>query len=337
METGFYMDATVLAGDQTLIRMKSKADVVEVPAMAGEMRVMTAGSGAVIVPNAKKVSFEPGYMKLNTGCICAGQEMKILHIPETVTDIAEHMLSGVQTGQMVLNLHRAMTEREYREMENEAIAIGADRKLIQVSTATAAKNGMEPLRCLMMNIAPPAVIRPGMRILFSERQSGTITERNPKDEYSGTPAVRRKCIDMKRHRTWESEQNAVAEMILEEDDGWRDPAAEKNADERIRTGKKPEEGWRAVTIAEYGTAEPGEDGKYHICFNVRGEKMFYPAVRRFRHGGQDWWIYSRNYITSDEKCPYLREEVAVFSRDGLVAEKKIAEDVYAKYRFLAML
>ena len=63
-----------------------------------------------------------------------------------------------------------------------------------------------------------------------------------------------------------------------------------------------------------------------------------PALRPVVLNGRRYYIYSRQYLTSNPECPYVREDMGVFSEEeGLLTDRKLSEEIYAKARMLMLL
>ena len=101
----------------------------------------------------------------------------------------------------------------------------------------------------------------------------------------------------------------------------------------ICCGPAPAEDSRAAVPSGQDSARETVTVRLHLF----RQKAFFPTLRYVRCEDADWWIYSRNYLTGSEEHPYIRMEMGVFNREGLVTNRKQAEAVYAKYRFLSML
>lgn len=74
---------------------------------------------------------------------------------------------------------------------------------------------------------------------------------------------------------------------------------------------------------------------------------FFISVHRIAYKGKDYFIYSRNYLAGN-KMPrtdrvsssvpvYHRKDMAIYDINGLLSDKKLSEEIYAKYKLFSIL
>ena len=336
METSYYLDDRTLAMEQTLIRLKCEGGSVTVPVSFGGHQVSVVGSGALTLSGVQELAFAPGYVELKEKCLGFSQTLQSIHVPESVRVIAETLfVRTFYASNLQLYIDRALQPASFLDIRQAALPVGGMKRLLPPALLNRAE--MEPVRCLMRQSAsPPALICKEMRILFRGQIDDTKS-----GIYTGTIFEPRPCYDFLFGREETEEYTAVMEMIRADDPGWHDTAAERKSDLIIRRGNNPVAPGTCsqVALAMCGQLPdaPGPDSLFHIQIHMYRQHLFFPALRYVRHRGSDWWIYSRNYLTMHPDQPYLREDVGVFDRDGLVTDRKTSEDVYAKFRFLAIL
>ena len=333
----YFMDDRALVLEHTLISLKCSGPRFTVPSVFGNCTVTAAGSGALQLDNVQDLAFMPGYVELKDRCIGYSTTLQRMTVPETVQSVSSELFVRSFYGfDPVISMDRAMPPAVFRDVLQAMLPADGDRCVLPSSVMK--RDEMEPLRNLLCNAAPPpAEITREMRVLFE----GRMPDGPANLCYSGTVFDPRPCYDFVCGRKETEEYTAVMEMIRDDDPGWRDPAAEKAADLAVRAGKPlvvpnvcPKVG---MAVCGRVPGEAGPDGLFRLQFRLFKRHLFFPAVRHIRHQGSDWWIYSRNFLTSRPECPYLREDVGVFDRSGLVTNRRTSEDVYAKYRFLALL
>ena len=337
METNYYMDDKTLVLDHTLLTLQCDSPVFTVPAQIGGLSVTAVGSGALQIRNVLELNFAPGITELRERCICYTSMLKQLNVPETVQSVSSHLFVAIYiTANPFFSIARALPPAVFLDLRR--LMLRTERKKQLLPPDLLRRADMEPVRCLMCNSAPPAaVIRKEMRVLFF----GKLPDDASRGFYSGTVFDPRPCFDFLSGRKETEEYTVVMEMIRADDPGWRDPEAERKNDLNLRFGNPSVTASTGVevSVATCGElpAAPGPDGQFHAEFHVFRKHLFFPGLRRIRHQGADWWIYSRNHLTGIPDCPYLREDVGVFNESGLVTDRKTSEDVYAKYRFLSLL
>ncbi len=134
-------------------------------------------------------------------------------------------------------------------------------------------------------------------------------------------------------------------MIREGFMGWRDEDAERENDNALRKGRAIQErpnlqrwagcGVPAVTV-DLGSVTRNGNAEY-VDVNFERSVLFTPALRHLRVNGRDYFVYSRNFLTGDRECPYIRCEMCVFDQSGIVRNRGLATEVYAKYKLLSIL
>ena len=338
MEPNHYMDEKTLVLDHMLLSLQCDEPSFTVPAAFGGYSATAVGSGALqITMNVRKLTFAPGYRVLRDGCLSSSSALKLISVPETVNTVSSTLFSARRYPfNPIFSIARALQPAVFSDIRKMMLRADGKRRLLPPELLR--RNDMEPVSCLLQNAAvPAAVICKEMRILFF----GIPPHDTDSKLYSGTVFDPRPCFDFLYGRKETEEYTAVMEMIRADDSGWHDAAAERHCDLEIRFGNVPaspalcfEVG---IAVCEKLPEAPGPDGLIHTVFRLFGAYLFFPALRRVRHKGSDWWIYSRNYLTGRAECPYNREDVGVFDRNGLVTDRKTSEDVYAKYRFLSLL
>ncbi len=337
MDEQFFMDDRALVLNHTVLTLQCDGPVFTLPAEFGGYAATAVGGGALQIKNVQELSIAPGYTELKENCLCYTAALKRMNVPETVQSISPMLFVAKHYSvNPVFAIARALQPAVFLDIRRMMLRTEGKKRLLP--PALLQRNEMEPVRCLMQNTAPPAaVIRREMRVLFF----GHLPDDISRGFYSGTVFDPRPCFDFVSGRKETEEYTAVMEMIEADDPGWHDPETERKSDLNIRFGNSPFTLAScpevSVAVSEALPEAPGPDGQFHAAFLLFRKHLFFPALRRVRHRGADWWIYSRNYLTGSAECPYLREDVGVFGRDGLVTDRKTSEDVYAKYRFLSLL
>ena len=78
-------------------------------------------------------------------------------------------------------------------------------------------------------------------------------------------------------------------------------------------------------------------GSVEVTLILTKARLFTPQLLPVRLDGVQYYLYSRNHLTSDRSCLYYREDVCIFDETGLVTDKKLSEAVYGKARLLILL
>ena len=112
--------------------------------------------------------------------------------------------------------------------------------------------------------------------------------------------------------------------------------AEEKNDWYVRVGKIPEKGKTIIfTFDDSKTKE--ENGKYLINATLRIGYFFWQSAQPVIYDKKQYYIYRRYYLSFDPELEYVRRDIAVYSKKGLVTNREEAQNVYAKYKLLSIL
>ena len=78
--------------------------------------------------------------------------------------------------------------------------------------------------------------------------------------------------------------------------------------------------------------EVREDGRRVVPLMFSCGYFYWQSAVKVCCRGKPYYIYRRNYLTSDDKLPYHRLDMAVYDKNGLVTNRALSEEVYAKYK-----
>ena len=346
MKTGYYLDerASVIGG--TLIRLNDNGEDVRVSSSYGGNPVSVLGSGAVVVPRAVRLTLEEGFRRLESDCMTGNRSLREIRLPATLREIdgVIGIWRNLAGEPFHLFLDRRMTAGVWEDIRQRAVPVGG--KQYALSPGELNRDAMRPADALPASLeAPGASVQKEMRCVFLVRQKD-------KEDLQEQFFSKISCLDLKYGRGTVCEADIVTEMIRDGDEGLRHAGAEEFSDLMIRkNGKTGAEADKEVCLilCEPGPAEdhgggapaPSDRKSSRAAVTVRlhlfRQKAFFPSLRYVRSDDSDWWIYSRNYLTGIEDHPYIRMEMGVFNRQGMVTNREQAEAVYAKYRFISML
>ena len=325
-----YIGPNLLAAGSTLVRCADEGLHVRVPARAGGLALEEIGSGAVTAGQAETILVEEGYIRLNRSGIMVGPQTRKITLPRTLEEAAADSCCDLQGSrlhsfpELTIQLNRRFSPNEYAICRDCSLPAGKGRRILQVSLLK--DRAFRPLANMSLNLGrAAAALRPEMGTVFQEDGKATVFQA-------------RDCYNLNGNETRKDEYGTVLEMIRDGNMGWSDPESEKQSDIRIHAGI-PLTGGKEAALAEYSEpeTEPLRDGflGVQVCFRL--QKLFFPGLLPIRYGGNDYYLYSRKRLTADPACPYEREDMGIFDREGLVTDRKLAEAVYGKARMLMLL
>ena len=78
-------------------------------------------------------------------------------------------------------------------------------------------------------------------------------------------------------------------------------------------------------------------GKKSLSVTIRIGYLFFQKMRKVICNRKQYYIYQRYYLHYNNNQEFLRRDVAIYTDQGVVMDKKEAQLVYAKYKFLCIL
>ena len=317
-----YMDDRLLAADHTLLRYTAiDTASAKVPARAGALYLTEAGSGAIIVRNIPRLQLEEGYTLLKDGCLVADKNLKELELPSSLIRAERSFYRSGGLERIIL--HRLLDAESFSMMMENAIPLYDGSRLIAPSDMKS--SGLSVIYDVSMFSGPPlTVLLPDMRILFTDDGNASLFDERP-------------CYDLSARFSVTEEYTEIMAMIRDGVTGWRHSVAEKKSDLRIRSNSafsRPIQLSLAILMPVTGHSAGGSVEATLILTKAR---LFTPQLLPVRLDGVQYYLYSRNHLTSDRSCLYYREDVCIFDETGLVTDKKLSEAVYGKARLLILL
>ena len=330
MKTDYYLDGKTAVLGNTLIRLVDERENVLVLSRFGSHRVNTLGSGSLVLPRAREVTLSPDYEILQAECLSCDNQLETLRLPVSVRKVEGNLQNENSGGTLRrILLDRRVSQAFWEEVRRQAIPILQEGWLLPQSIK---REALEPAAALIGSLAPaPSALDPRMRLLFTESAN------NPRPFSRETIFNTRPCLDFRCRVSEQEEYSEVMAMMEEGDPGWHVPSAEAASDMMIRKGADPADTLPQISLICAEKKEDSPQDRPVIRLHMFRTRAFFPALRRIRHDGMDFWLYSRNYLSPWPERLYLRREMGIFSREGLVTDSQVAEEVYAKYRFLCLL
>lgn len=124
------------------------------------------------------------------------------------------------------------------------------------------------------------------------------------------------------------EQFAVA-MMDDELAPWRSAEAEQNNDSLVRRSID-----RSVESCLLFTAtqrRKPRGGRIVADLHIWVGCFCWPSITRVVCDGEEYFIYHRIHVSSEPKLGYLRRDMALMNRRGIIEDEAVARRVYAKY------
>ena len=324
MRDGMYMNDHLLAAEDTLIRYVGNGTEEMIPSRAGTLMLRTVGAGAVVAPNAGRLTIAEGYTSLKNQAIISCAKDARLELPASLQTVSTGFAPAGRIRDIILR--RYSDPEEWRLLRETGLPCGEGRRLLVYAQTDGTSLALAGLVMVAVG-RPMAEAHEDMCMLLEYSNNRSIFNTGP-------------CYDLTGNRTQADEYAVVMRMIRDGKTGWRHPEAERRSDLRIRAGQllptEPEK--LTVAEAETGKAKTRPDGCHELDIRVTTHMLMAPALRPVVLNGRRYFIYSRQYLTSNPECPYMREDMGVFSEEeGLLTDRKLSEEIYAKARMLMLL
>lgn len=112
--------------------------------------------------------------------------------------------------------------------------------------------------------------------------------------------------------------------------------AEEENDLRLRRENVPNiENLALFSVDDRKTARSQKGRLLHA--RILLGRFYWQAKVRVVCDQQAYYLYQRNYLSSDAKLEYVRKDMGVFTREGPVREERTVGDVWAKYQLCSIL
>ena len=328
MDNYFYKDDQMLALDGTLVHFVCTGQEVTVPAMAGRQPLRVLGSGAINGSYDKQcITLSEGFEELHSDCFSVAGRPQQITIPASVKQIAPHLFIGNVGEQTEIHLRRIIPTHRLSMLEQASFRVSGGERLFSLPLAPVSELEMAG-RLLQQTGTPFAQLLPEMLFFF-----------HPDPKWDNKQLFEpRSCLNTAGFQPSLTEHAAVKHMIQKGVTGWQHPEAEHQWDLRARAGQVffqlkpcPFLTWRPSDNV------PAGPGLTRVTLVIRLARCFVPSLHPIRWGRKDWWLYSRNALTENPAIPYYREDVGIFDINGLVTDRQLSEEVYAKYRLPSLL
>ena len=330
-------------------------------------RAEQIGGGAVCLtpemsknPGSKQLRVESGYTVLKPNCFDI-RYLSTLYLPETIEQVpAAGNLNTNSWATMHRNLPDALFDRIVlkrrfdRDFQSllisRALPYGDAKKRERylLTDAFVRDPSQKVLEGLAAAVASLPDLTQDMRYIMRLPDRSYYAERDKFwNELSTALSLGEEidCYDLSLQCGKISEIEAVNRMIRDGFTGWRDAKAEHENDISLRQGKTVPKrfgsmrwygcGVTAVTVDHASVTKQNGLELVDVCFDRC--VLFTPALRRVRLGGRDYYIYSRNFLTGEKECPYIRCDMCVIEKGRVVTDRETVTEVYAKYKLLSIL
>lgn len=352
MYTYLSKDSTLMVADKTLIMYSGSAAHVDIPRESepghlicaigdcafngcSSLQAVTIPSGVTSIGNSAfcgcsslcAVTIPPTVTSIGLGAFLRCSSLRAVTIPSSVTSIGKSTFSGCDLSVDSINL--SFTEDEFGSIQhNSRRSIGGEQVIPQPQSVAVLK---ELANCFQKPIL--ATIPDHIDLLFCDQQDpAKAAIRSVYASYSTQNSI---CFEPNYGEL--TEDQAFQRLLINRSRfSSENAAAETKNDWYLRAEKIPPfPKTCCITFREEDILQ--KNGRAIVHCRFRDGWWYWQSAKHIRLNGEDYWLYSRNYLTGDEKIPYYKLDMAIYDKTGLVTDRKLSEEIYAKYKLAAIL
>ena len=322
-----YMDSSFIVVNNTIIAYNGQDSILKIPIRFADMEISRIGDGSFMeLSSLWSVTLPPQTKAIGCQAFWQCSELIEAFIPGGISYVGLNAFGNCQNLREITIYGLELTPAEYHTFKmmgkrsHEGIYVLREMPRISLVRMLVAA----------INHAKPATNIPDdLPLLFQmsdldERRKQLSLDRN-------IPVI---GFDVPSVPTTENSaflahiKNAASESYARK--------ADQQNDYHVRVGSLPNK--EQTIIFTFDDAKTKEkNGKYLICATLKIGYFFWQSAQPIICERKQYYIYRRYYLSSDSELEYVRRDIAVYSKNGLVGDRAEAQNVYAKYKLLSIL
>ncbi len=321
-----YLDRSWAVMENTIIAYNGSDSVLKIPSRFADMRVLYIGDGSFMGSDKMQQVFIPqGVIGIGSESFQCCETLVNVYIPGTVNKIGDKVFAGCDNIVNLTFYDIEFSERRYNDLKSSCRKAGGSLYVAQSFP------DLEVVKSAILSMgAKPAATVPEMieRIFLSQ---------NLHDEV-GRASLSRNLdrLEFSNAEGSLTEEESFISLIGADAYSTFDKDAEIKNDAFARVEEYPRIRRTAVfTFEDDKTRVEGD--KRRITANVKIGYQFWQSKVPIKYNGRDYYIYRRHYLSGDAGINYIRRDTAVFTKAGIVTNKREAQEIYAKYKLLSIL
>ena len=317
-----------LIADETLLLHRQSSEYIAVPgAISPGYRITRIGKSAFSGDKDMKVVEIPdGITYVGDNNFLVHDTLSAIYIPTSVTTWKDSKDYWTPGKLHVPNCYLTMTETEYNRLLSESVCVSVSEGnyLIQNPDVFPILGQLIP----SLNYALPARLPKEIPVLFSDN--------NPPYVNALYITAFQQCLRFDGVDEKLSEDEAFRRMFFSGTLPPLNSDAEQFDDHCISCDKQIS--YEKVTLVLFSPEQVkiNAAGRRIVPLIFRQDFFYWQSAVKVCCRGHQYLIYRRNYITPNPKIPYHRLDVAVYDEHGLVNDRALSEEVYAKYKLSFM-
>ena len=339
-EFSSYIDDKYAVLNGTIISTSVWNTGLEIPAYVGRREIKRIGDGLYYNDRyVSKLYIKNGIEQIGMEAFANCSNLLEIYIPETVNEIEKNAFFNCNKVNFV-QADRVMSRNEYETLKNTAINFGANKYLI-----TRPHSEIKSLKCVYDGLE--YIARPAARIDAEMKalMRGTRPDKAAKLKGAADEQLTTFLFDGRMERKAEStlfletiRENSDNLEALEDNNRLLDEKTVEINDEYVRRELMPpiEKTFISIiyddqTVIDYDRDRVTVKMQFYIGY------FFWQSANRVVWKNYDYFVYRREYLTSDDECSFFRYDMDVYGKGYTLTDQGIAESVFAKYRLLSLL
>lgn len=321
-----YMDRTWAVMEGTILTYSGADAALKIPERFADINVHAIGDGALMEAESIQQVILPRCIEsVGRQAFYGCTNMINVYMPGTIGKIAEDAFGGCNKIINFTCYDIELSERRYNDLKASCRKAGGNLYVAHAfPEIDCVKKAMLSMGIKCAGSVPEGIDRLFISQNLSEDVGRASLTRNLDRFEFGKTAGRMTEIE-----AFLSHMGAEEYAVL-------DKAAELRNDAFARVEKYPDIEKTAVFTFDDGRTRT-EGNKRFLTANIKIGYHFWQSKASVRYHERDYYIYRRHYLSSATDLKYIRRDTAAFSRQGLVTNRREAQEVYAKYKLLSIL
>lgn len=324
-----YIDPSFIVTAGTIISYSGKNPVQEIPGKPGNIRISAIGDAAFMESQALQCVIIPeGVKRIGHTAFHLCTELQSVLFRGDIPQVDDNSAFSCcnKLSDITINKMR-LSQKEYIRIKNASAKTDSG---LYISGEIPENNRLRELINSVYSV--------NCSELYVPADSRALYVQPEYDIKAGVFRLDKKirAVGLSDSSGFVREEKAVSEFIKNRKEETSDKKTEQNNDIAFRTNKTilPR---KKVIFTFDDTKTTNENGEVFIKAIISFGYIFTMSAQGVLYNGKQYYIYRRHYLNDSRDMKYIRRDIAVFSENRLVTDRKEATEVYAKYKLLSIL
>lgn len=326
----YFLDKQYAIADHTIITYSGNNISLKIPEKIKNISIRSIGAGALMdLKELQYIMLPPKLTSIGNSAFANDVNLATVILPGTIKTIGTSAFSNCKQLTDITIYDYLISEQEYTALKNSSFRAAEDIyvahhmpkiEIIDQILNSALSWGPKAACCVPGNInrlfyTAQAVEDDGFQLMY--RNLNNI------------------CF-IHKHSKPTTEDSGFVEYLDSHSEYTQIELSDEMNDKYLRINKLPSYQKTAIfTLNDRETKDV--NGKKSISMTLKFGFFFCQSACKVICEGKQYYVYRRYYLSPDEKMQFARRDVAIYTDEGVVMDKKEAQKVYAKYKFLCIL